>query len=100
MGEADGVETKVAIPMPVGGTAGGLQVRTNVSAGGGNNWVFVLYVNGSATSIGCTIADAATNCSDGANSVALTAGDRVTLRQQGNSNPSAASVTWSFYIDQ
>jgi hypothetical protein len=101
MGEADTIETKVAIPMPFGGTAAGLQVRTNGAAGNGRQWAFTLYVNGAATTVTCTIAgNTATSCSDGSGTAVLAAGDRVTLQQQGQSNPAAVSVTWSFFIDQ
>ena len=102
MGESDGSEGKVAIPTPLSGTIGGLQVRTNVAAGNGTRgYTFTVYVNGSATGVTCSIeGPSQQNCSDTGNSVAVSAGDRITLRSSPNNNPSAVSVTWSYYIDQ
>ena len=101
MGEA-GAESKVAIPTPLSGTIGGLQVRTNVAAGNGSRgYTFTVYVNGSATGVTCSIAGPSQqNCSDTGNSVVVSAGDRITLQSSPNSNPTAVSVTWSYYIDQ
>ena len=102
MGESDGNEGKVAIPTPVSGIIGGLQVRTNVASGTGTRgFTFTVYVNGSATGVTCSISGPSEqNCSDTGNSVAVSAGDRITLRSSPNGNPAAVSVTWSYYIDQ
>ena len=103
MGESDATETKVAIPLPVSGVIGGLQARTSGApnnGGGTQSYTFALMVNGAATSVTCAISEAALACSDLANTVTVAAGDRVSLRSTPGGTPTAASMTWSFYITQ
>ncbi|HOX70466.1 hypothetical protein [Dokdonella sp.] len=100
MGESDAAFAKVAIPVPVSGTIGGLQVRTNVVPGASpNSYTFTVYVNGAATAATCVIGTGATSCSDSVHTVAISMGDAVSLQQVGFSTPTAASVTWSYYIN-
>jgi hypothetical protein len=102
MGESDATDVKVAIPVPVSGTIGGLQVRTNVGPGtGARAYTFTIYVNGGATGVTCVIANNGQACSNSANTVAVSAGDRVSLQSAPSAlAPTAASSTWSFYISQ
>jgi hypothetical protein len=100
MGESSLTESKVAIPMPVGGAIGGLQVRISSTPGNApNSYTYTVYVNGSASSVVCTITSGQRNCSDGTHTVNVGPGDTVSLRQDEYSNPTDVSVTWSFYID-
>jgi hypothetical protein len=103
MGESDSTETKVALPIPVGGSIGGLQVRTNTAPGGSgssNSYSYTVYVNGAATAVVCSIFEVERSCNDSTHSVTVNPGDRVALRQQAFSGPSSVTVTWSFYIGQ
>jgi len=64
-------------PLAIGGTIGDLQVRQTVV--GADPVSATIYVNGTATGVACTIAAAATTCSDTANTEAVVAGDLVTI---------------------
>ena len=103
MGESDANEAKVAIPTPVAGSIGGLQVRTYPAPNTGGNtrsYTFTVFVNGSATASNCTITNTAQSCADLVNNVAVSVGDRITLQSAPTNGPTAVSVTWSYYINQ
>lgn len=98
---AGATEEKVSLPSPVSGTVRGLQVRLSGAPGGGNQYSFVLKVNGSGTAVSCVIAGAtATTCSNTTSTAAIAAGQPFVLEATPNSNPTARSVTWSFVIEQ
>ena len=80
------------IPMPVKGTLKGLYV-TGIPRNGDNNYVFpptdgavVVLVNGSATSITCTLGNN-TSCNDKTHSVLVKPGDLVELQITFQSHP-------------
>lgn len=100
VGNIDDNEAKVAVPLPIGGTIGGLRVFQSGTAGAGNSWAYTLFVNGSAVgAVACTISgNSATTCSS-AGTVAVSAGDRVSLRVAPSSVPSGSRAAgWSFTI--
>ncbi|HOZ94603.1 MAG TPA: hypothetical protein PK242_11070, partial [Ottowia sp.] len=100
VGTIDDSEAKVAVPLPIGGTIGGLRVFQSGTAGSGNSWTYTLFVNGSAVgAVSCSISgNAATTCSS-AGTVAVSAGDRVALRVAPSSLPSTGRAAgWSFTI--
>ena len=67
--------------MPFAGTLGDLSANTGGSPGGTESFVYTLMLNGSATSITCTIVSPATQqCADHSHSVTTVAGDRVDVR--------------------
>jgi hypothetical protein len=100
IGESAATDAKVAIPVPVSGGISGLRVRTGATPGNNNQYTFTLYVNGSATAATCVVANTAQACSYTGASVAVAAGDRVSLQAIPASNPTGTSVTWSYYIAQ
>ena len=101
MGESAATHAKVAPPMPVSGTIAGLQVRTNSTPGNSpNRYDFTVSVNGTLTTVTCSIGTGQTSCNDSTHSVAISSGDTVSLLQAGVSNPTSTSVTWSYYIQQ
>ncbi len=103
MGESDTSETKVALPLPTGGTLKGLQVRQSVASGASSrSYTYRVYVNGNTTGVTCPITGATQLTCSSTSSVTVTAGDRVALLvtpSNGQQAPStAASATWSFVI--
>lgn len=69
------------LPVPRSGTLRRLYVRHNAAAGNGNSVVYALLINGVATTVTVTLATGAVGqASDLVNTVAVVAGDRVSLR--------------------
>ena len=64
-------------PIPAAGTLSLFRARLTSAAAG--NVVFTVFVNGAATAVSCTIAAAQTTCADGADTVALAAGDTIAV---------------------
>lgn len=64
-------------PLPIAGTIGNLRVRQTVA--GSDPVVATVLVNGTPSSVGCSIAAASTDCSDTADTVPVAAGDLVTI---------------------
>lgn len=75
----NGTITNESQLIPVAGTLSRLFIKVQTAPGAGKSWAFTLYVNGSATALTLTIADAATTGSDITNSVSVSAGDRISL---------------------
>ena len=74
----------------MGGTLSELRVRLSAAAGGaGSSYAFTVRKNGVDTSVTCTIAVAATSCSDTTNSVSFSAGDLISVL----ADPSATQPT-------
>ncbi|MBF0254079.1 MAG: hypothetical protein HQL11_03005, partial [Candidatus Omnitrophica bacterium] len=72
------VETRVQDAEQVFPTAGTLEnfyTQLDSAPGAGNGYTFTVYKNGAATSLECTISDAAVACQDTMHSVAFVAGD-------------------------
>lgn len=85
--------------IPVAGDQKTLYVEVGTAPGAGKSWVFTLVKNGVDTSSTCTIADAATSCSDLVNTTALTAGNTLSVKSVPSGTP-ASPVTirfgWAF----
>jgi hypothetical protein len=64
-------------PIPAAGTLSGFRARLTAAPAG--PVVFTLFVNDAATSVTCTIAAPDTTCTDGAHTVALAAGNTVSV---------------------
>jgi hypothetical protein len=64
-------------PIPAAGTLSLFRARLTSAAAG--NVVFTVFVNGAPTAVSCTIAAAQTTCADGADTVALGAGDTIAV---------------------
>lgn len=73
------------------GAFSSLRVELEGDPGAGNSWTFSIYVDGSATSVTCTISNAETNCTDLVNSVAVTAGQLINIQIDPDSTPDAPS---------
>ncbi len=82
-------------PIPAAGVIDRLYVSVAVSPGVGNSRTFTLRKVAVDQSLTCTIADAATTCSDTSNSFSNAAGDVAFVRISGTGAPAAASGRWS-----
>lgn len=70
----------VAWRIPRAGTIRNMRVRHNITAGNGNAIVYTLLVNGVATALTVSLASTAADGSDLVNTVAVAAGDLVSVR--------------------
>lgn len=77
-----------------------LQVQVAIAPGIGKNWALTLMVNGSASSLTCTISDTNTTASDVSNTVSLSAGDLISIRSVPTGLPATVgSIWWSIRQD-
>ncbi len=77
----------------VGGTVSDLTAQVTNAPGSGNSYVVSLYKNGSVTGLTCTIADAATSCTDTTNSVAVVTGDDLNWSAQTVGTTGSSQIT-------
>jgi hypothetical protein len=89
-----GTEGDVEMPFPHSGTMSNLQVYLTTAPGAGNSWTLTVDVNGTATALTCTIANAATSCTD-SSLVTITAGDLIDLRVTPVGSPALTRLGWS-----
>jgi len=75
--------------VPFAGTISKLTAFTEAAPTAGKSWTYLVYKNGSSTSLTCTIADAANGCSDAVNTVTLAAGDRIGVTIRGTGTPAS-----------
>jgi len=73
----------------VDGTSSNFYANVATAPGAGTSWAFTLVKNGVDTAITCTIADAATSCSDLVNTVALAPGDTYSVKSAPTGTPAA-----------
>jgi hypothetical protein len=65
------------------------------NGGGTQSYTVVVMVDGSPSSITCTISESATSCTDTTHSVVLVPGQTVNVRVTPAGSPNTASATWS-----
>jgi hypothetical protein len=94
MALVSGKESTVRIPVPRGHTLTDLHVRMATAPGSGASWTFTTDKNGVRTALSCSIARAATSCSD-ASMVSIVAGDTIDLDITPFGSPALANVSWS-----
>lgn len=88
-------ETNVWNIMPVGGTFSYLRVKC-VDPGGAASRQFILRVNGSSSTVTCTVNSGSTSCSDIVHSVSVNAGDMVSFEDAPSGTPAAsANLQWA-----
>ena len=88
-------ESDVDSVFPLGGTILGFEGFAEISPGGGNSWTLTLRVAGTDT-LSCTISQPATRCEDttAPTSTSIAAGNLVSVRIDGMSNPDDARMHW------
>lgn len=89
-------ESQREAPAPTGGTFSDLRVIVGSAPGAGTSYTFTLRKNGADTAVTCAIADSATNCSDTANSVAVVAGDLLSLEITPSGAAATPTARWGF----
>ena len=93
--DADATETNACQVMPTAGTISALGVTMSLRAGAaGDAYTFTLYKNGAPTALTCTLTDPATTGGDLVNSVAVVAGDLVSIGIVPVNVPANAPIAW------
>lgn len=86
--------------VPHGATVKAMYFSLNVSPGAGKNWKYQIMKNGSnEASSEVTVADAATTGNVTGLSIALTAGDRISLRTVPTGTPTSGQCCWSVLFE-
>lgn len=81
-------------PLPHAITLDRLRVNVLTAPGAGNNIVFTVLKNGSATGLTCTISDTATSAQDLTHSVSFAAGDSITIQMNRSASATAPGKIW------
>lgn len=82
----DAADNTAQMIMPIAGTLRNLYVRTGTAPGGSATYSFTLMKDGSTTTLATTISSSATEASDSSNTVALSAGESLSLRVQSSTD--------------
>jgi hypothetical protein len=77
-------ETEKRLVMPISGTLKNLYIRLN-STNTTGNYTFTVFKNGSATGITCAVGTTLATCNDTVHTVAIAAGDTISLESDPNS---------------
>jgi hypothetical protein len=93
-------ETPAQQVLPIAGSISSFYVRLSGNPNAGRSYSFVVRINGADTALACTIADAATSCSDTTHSVAVTAGSLIAIHAVGTANPTGRTMVWSAVFSQ
>ena len=81
-------------PMPVAGTLSNLNVRLDQAT----DVTVTVYVNGSASVLGCAVVGPATACVDTADSVALVASDSIAVEITNTDGVAITNFTWTAWL--
>jgi hypothetical protein len=87
--------------MPVSGTVSQFHVRISGSPSSGDSYTFTVLKNGSPVTVAsvvqlrCVISDAATTCSSTTGSIQYSAGDRIAIEADPNSDPDVRRMRWT-----
>ncbi len=78
-------------PIAVAGTLSNLRVYLPVALTGAQSWTFDIYINGVPSAVTCTVTSAGLSAFDGTNTVAVVAGDKVSIRSSPTGSPPSQS---------
>lgn len=92
-GKYDATEEDVQGIISTGGNIKNLRVKLTVAPGVGKSWAVVLMVDGSPSTLTVTISDADTEEEDVTHTVAVTAGQKVSLRFTPSGTPTATQAS-------
>ncbi len=87
-------QSAVQQPLPTSGTISNFTVNLAVApnnGGGTQSFTFTVMNGGSATAVGCTISETATDCSDSSNTASFSSGDLISIREVPAGTPTIAS---------
>jgi hypothetical protein len=83
-------------PVAASGTVTTFYARVETAPGAGTSWTFVVQKNGADTTMSCTIADAATNCSDSGHQISVTEGtDDLDVKVTPASTPTTSAMQFA-----
>jgi len=86
-------------PIAYGGTLRRLYIHTQLAPGAGQTVTLTVFVNGVATALTATIADAAVDAADLVNNVPIAEGQRVNVQIVTSVGSAAQPLTWGFRLD-
>lgn len=90
----DTTETTFTQLVPTGGSISSLYVKLGTAPGAGKSRAFTLMVNGSPSTLTCTVSDANTTANDTTHSVTVAAGDRVTIKSVPTGTPAVTTFVY------
>lgn len=76
----DSIVGRMESPIPLAGDVKNLYISLNAAPGAGKSWTFTVMKNGVATTLTCTVSDAATTANDTSHTVAVAEDDRLEIR--------------------
>jgi hypothetical protein len=91
-GYTDSTEENAICIIPTAGTIKNLRVYHNTAPGSGNSSIYTLRKNGSNTSLTTTVSDTSQNNVDSVNSVAVSAGDRISILYTKSNTPASSII--------
>jgi hypothetical protein len=96
-GQASGTEADVQQPIPLGGTISNFYFHVEGTSASSQSTTITLRVNGTATTITCTLAAGGTGCSDTTHTAVVTAGQSITITNGGTGamQDIGKGVSWS-----
>lgn len=86
-------ESSVQMIVPTSGTINNFYARLSTAPSSGRSWQFTIMHNGSASSLDLTIANTNTAGNDITNSIAVSAGDTLTIRAIPTGTPATSTST-------
>jgi len=87
-------ETAIQQIIPTNGTIKNLYVRLSEAPANGGKYTFTLFVAGAPTTLTCGVTDPATTASDLVNTVAVAAGQSVSIRVSPSDSPTATPYAY------
>ncbi len=91
----DTVATSGRQLVSTGGTISKLYVKLDAAPGSGKTWTFTIMVAGAASDLTCSITGDETFGVDDSNSIAVSAGETLSIRSTSSGAPTNSNATWS-----
>lgn len=98
-GSWNATEENRQIYMPTGGAIKELRVSYGATVANPNTLIFTVRVNGSATSLTCTVTGGGSTCADTSNSATVAAGDLVVIEKATSGTVTNSLVRFSVLFD-
>lgn len=96
----DNDEANTHFPAPVNGTIRNLHAAVTTGPGGSETGTFTVRINGADTAVTCVLTGSETLSSNTADTVAVSAGDKITVSVTGSASAAhPGTVGMSFIID-
>lgn len=92
-------ESSVYSPIPTSGVLKNLYIMSSAAPAGVTDRAFTIMVNGSPSSVTCSLGSSGTTANDTTNTVSVSAGDTVSIRSSVTGLPAAANIAWACSFD-